>query len=167
MRPANQHRAACHGSGDGVSLSVGNYAAIASKPVTTDEALIDVFSYRSADLALVGGCVGYEGDGTQGPLQRPDFGDEGGCGRFDRGVGDGLQAADLPYLAMGEKRASGLGPRLKSGPVATKSRKRGGNSRSRPDGARAKRRNRHRPGSVLPCVFPGMDPANLQRSCSL
>ena len=91
----------------GVSLSVGNYAAIASKPVTTDEALIDVFSYRSADLALVGGCVGYEGDGTQVHYNVLISGMKAVAVDSIAASVMGYKPADLPYLAMGEKRGFG------------------------------------------------------------
>jgi hypothetical protein len=90
----------------GVSLSVGSYAAFSSKPVATDEALIDLFSYRPADLALVGGRLGYE------------VGDEVHHNVLISGMKAiavdsvaasvmGFKPADLPYLALGEKRGFG------------------------------------------------------------
>jgi len=52
----------------GVALSVANYLGIARKDVrklgTPDEVMIDLFGYHPADLAIVGGCWGLEGDGA-------------------------------------------------------------------------------------------------------
>ena len=71
MRQVDQHCAARYRSGPGVSLSVGNYAAISSKPVATDDALIDLFSYKPADFALVAGG-GVSRGWRPCPPQRPD-----------------------------------------------------------------------------------------------
>ncbi len=90
----------------GVSLSVGSYADFSDKPVTTEEALIDLFSYRPADLALVGGCVGYE------------VADEVHYNVLISGMKAiavdsiaasvmGFKPADLSFLALGEKRGYG------------------------------------------------------------
>ena len=91
----------------GVSLSVGNYAAISSKPVATDEALIDLFSYRPADLALVGGCQGIEGDGT--PVHHNVLISGMKAVAVDSVAASvmGFKPADLPYLALGQNRGFG------------------------------------------------------------
>ncbi len=92
----------------GVSLAVGNYAALPSKPVSGGEALIDVFSYRPADMALVGGSMGYEGEGT--PVRHNVI-----VACMKAPAADSIAAsvmgfnpADLPYLAIGEKRGFGI-----------------------------------------------------------
>ncbi len=91
----------------GVSLSIGNYAAITAKPAAGDEALIDLFSYRPADLAMVGGCVGIEGDGAQVHHnvlisgQKPVAVDSVAASVM------GFKPSDLPYLALGQKRGFG------------------------------------------------------------
>jgi hypothetical protein len=91
----------------GVSLSVGNYAALSTKPATSAEALIDLFSYRPADLALVGGSVGYEGDGT--PVHHNVLISGMKAVAVDSVAASvmGFKPADLPYLALGEKRGFG------------------------------------------------------------
>ena len=91
----------------GVSLSVGNYAAISSEPVTTDEALIDIFSYRPADLALVGGCWGIEGDGTPVHHNVLISGMKAVAVDSVSAAVMGFKPADLPYLALGKKRGFG------------------------------------------------------------
>ena len=91
----------------GVSLSVGNYAAISSKPVATDEALVDLFSYRPADLALVGGCWGVEGDGTQVHHNVLISGMKAVAVDSVAASVMGFQPVDLPYLALGKKRGFG------------------------------------------------------------
>lgn len=52
------------GAEHGVALSIANYATLVTKPVTTSEGLMDLFDYRPSDLALVGGSLGTQGDGT-------------------------------------------------------------------------------------------------------
>jgi Domain of unknown function (DUF362) len=91
----------------GVSLSVGNYAALSSKPVATDDALIDLFSYRPADLALVGGSWGVEGDGT--PVHHNVLISGMKAVAVDSVAASvmGFKPADLPYLALGAKRGFG------------------------------------------------------------
>jgi hypothetical protein len=91
----------------GVSLSVGNYAAISSTPVATDEALINLFSYRPADLALVGGCWGVEGDGT--PVHHNVLISGMKAVAVDSVAASvmGFKPADLPYLALGKNRGFG------------------------------------------------------------
>lgn len=83
----------------GVSLSVGNYANLAAKPATTDEGLIDLLSYRDADLALVGGSVGYEGDGTQVRHNVLISGMKAVAVDSIAASVMGFKPADLPYLA--------------------------------------------------------------------
>jgi len=92
----------------GVSLSVGNYAAIVSKPATTDEALIDLFSYRPADLALVGGCWGVEGDGTPVHHNVLISGMKAVAVDSVAAAVMGFKPADLAYLALGKKRGFGV-----------------------------------------------------------
>ena len=91
----------------GVSLSVGNYANISTKPVTTKEALIDLFSYRPADLALVGGSWGVEGDGT--PVHHNVLISGMKAVAVDSVAASvmGFKPADLPYLALGQNRGFG------------------------------------------------------------
>jgi uncharacterized protein (DUF362 family) len=91
----------------GVSLSLGNYAALSSKPVATDEALLDLFSYRPADLALVGGCWGVEGDGT--PVHHNVLISGMKSVAVDSVAASvmGFKSADLPFLALGQKRGFG------------------------------------------------------------
>ena len=91
----------------GVSLSVANYAAISSKPAATDEALIDLFSYHSADLALVGGCVGVEGDGTPIHHNVVIAGMKAVAVDSVAAAVMGFKPADLPFLALGQKRGFG------------------------------------------------------------
>jgi hypothetical protein len=109
----------------GVSLSVKNYLGIAPgakygfpkdallKLGSPDEVMIDLFSYRPADLAMVGGCWGIEGDGPEGP---------GAAGVHHNLVIAGMKAVcvdavaatimgfdpkRLPFLALGEKKGFG------------------------------------------------------------
>lgn len=91
----------------GVSLSIGNYAAISSKPASTDEALIDLFSYRPADLALVGGCWGVEGDGTPTHHNVLISGMKAVAVDSVAAAVMGFKPADLPFLALGQKRGFG------------------------------------------------------------
>jgi len=91
----------------GVSLSVGNYAAISSKPASTDEALIDLFSYRPADFALVGGCWGVEGDGTRVHHNVLISGEKAVAVDAVAASVMGFKPADLPFLAVGKKRGFG------------------------------------------------------------
>jgi len=92
----------------GVSLSVGNYAAISSKPAATDEALIDLFTYRPADLALVGGCWGVEGDGTPVHHNVLISGMKAVAVDSVAAAVMGFKPADLPFLALGKKRGFGV-----------------------------------------------------------
>jgi hypothetical protein len=91
----------------GVSLSVGNYANLTTKPVATDEALIDLLSFRDADLSLVGGAVGYEGDGAQVRHNVLISGMKAVAVDSIAAAVMGFKGEDLPYLAMGEKRGFG------------------------------------------------------------
>ena len=91
----------------GVSLSVGNLANISTKPVATNEALIDLLSYRPADLALVGGSWGVEGDGT--PVRHNVLISGMKAVAVDSVAASvmGFKPADLPYLALGKNRGFG------------------------------------------------------------
>ena len=91
----------------GVSLSVGNYAAITSKPVTTDDALIDLFSYKPADFALVGGSWGVEGDGSRVHHNVLIAGEKAVAVDSVAAAAMGFKPADLPFLALGQKRGFG------------------------------------------------------------
>ncbi len=91
----------------GVSLSVGNYAALSSKPASTDEALIDLFSYRPADFALVGGSLGMEGDGTPVHHNVLIAGEKAVAVDSVAAAVMGFKPADLPFLALGQKRGFG------------------------------------------------------------
>jgi uncharacterized protein (DUF362 family) len=91
----------------GVSLAVGNFANISAKPAATDEALIDLLSYRPADLALVGGSWGVEGDGT--PVRHNVLISGMKAVAVDSVAASvmGFKPADLPYLALGKNRGFG------------------------------------------------------------
>ena len=91
----------------GVSLSVANYANLTTKPITTDEGLIDLLSYRDADLALVGGTVGYEADGARVRHNVLISGMKAVAVDSIAATVMGFKSEDLPYLAMGEKRGFG------------------------------------------------------------
>ena len=91
----------------GVSLAVANYASLTNKPITTDEALIDLLSYRDADLAMVGGSWGYEGDGARVHYNVLISGMKAVAVDSVAASVMGFKPADLPYLAMGEKRGFG------------------------------------------------------------
>jgi uncharacterized protein DUF362 len=91
----------------GVSLSIGNYAAISAKPSVTDEELIDLFSYRPADFALAGGCWGVEGDGA--PVHHNVLISGMKAVAVDSVAASvmGFKPADLPFLALGQRRGFG------------------------------------------------------------
>jgi hypothetical protein len=91
----------------GVSLSIGNYAAISPQPISSDEALLDLFSYRPADLALVGGCRGYEKDGSPVHHNVLISGMKAVAVDSVAAAVMGFKPADLPFLALGEKRGFG------------------------------------------------------------
>lgn len=91
----------------GVSLSVGNYATITSKPAATDEALLDLFSYKPADFALVGGCWGVEGDGSRVHHNVVIAGEKAIAVDSIAAAVMGFKPADLPLLALGQKRGYG------------------------------------------------------------
>ena len=89
----------------GVSLSIGNYAAISPQTTVSDETLIDLFSYRPADLALVGGCLGLRKGRQPRSPQRPDLRHEGGGRGCGGGGRDGVQAGGPAVSgSRGEKR---------------------------------------------------------------
>ncbi len=91
----------------GVSLAVANYASLVAKPVTTDEALIDLFSYKPADFALVGGSMATEGDGTPVHYNAVVAGMKPVAVDSIAASVMGFNPADLPYLALGQKRGFG------------------------------------------------------------
>jgi hypothetical protein len=91
----------------GVSLAVGNYTAISPKPASTDEALIDLFSYRPADFALVGGSVGTEGDGTAVHHNVFIAGEKALAVDSVAAAVMGFKSAQLPFLEAGNKRGFG------------------------------------------------------------
>ncbi len=91
----------------GVSLSMGNYAAISANSVVTDEELIDLFSYRPADFALVGGCWGVEGDGAALHHNVLISGMKAVAVDSVAAAVMGFNPADLAFLALGQKRGFG------------------------------------------------------------
>ena len=91
----------------GVSLSIANYAAISSKPAATDDALIDLFSYRPADLAVVGGCMGIEGEGTSVHHNVAVAGMKAVAVDSVAAALMGFKPGELPFLALGQKRGFG------------------------------------------------------------
>jgi hypothetical protein len=109
----------------GVSLSVKNYLGIAPgskygfpkeallKLGTPDEVMIDLFAYRPADFALVGGSWGIEGDGPAGPETAGVHhnlviaGAKAVCVDAVAAKVMGFDPAELPFLALGEKKGFG------------------------------------------------------------
>ncbi len=110
----------------GVSLSVKNYLGIAPgskygfpkdgllKLGTPDEVMIDLFSYHPADFAIVGGCWGVEGNGPDGPgassvhYNIAVAGVKAICVDAVAAAIMGFNPADLPFLALGEKKGFGI-----------------------------------------------------------
>jgi hypothetical protein len=91
----------------GVSLSIANYLTLVSKPPAGDEALLDLFSYRPADLGLVGGSVGVQGDGTSIRHNVVIAGMKPVAVDSVAAAVMGFKPADLPFLALGQKLGYG------------------------------------------------------------
>ena len=109
----------------GVSLSMKNYFGIGPgakygfpkdglhKLGDSAEVLVDLFSFHPADYALVGGSWGIEGDGPHAPGARSVHHNViiGGANAVAvdavAAAVMGFKPAELPYLAMAEKRGFG------------------------------------------------------------
>ena len=109
----------------GVSLSVKNYLGIAPgskygfpkdalmKLGSPDEVMLDLFGYRPADLAVLGGCWGVEGDGPEGPGAASVHhnlaiaGMKAVCVDAVAATIMGFKVEDLPFLALGDKQGFG------------------------------------------------------------
>ena len=96
----------------GVALSLKNYMGIAPqdgllKLGSPDEIIIDLFSYRPADLALVGGCWGVEGDGARVHHNVLVAGMKAVAVDSVAAAVMGFKPGDLPFLALGEKKGFG------------------------------------------------------------
>lgn len=112
-------------STSGVSLSVKNYLGIAPgskygfpknalvKLGSPDEVIIDLFSYHPADLAIVGGCWGLEGDGPDGAGAAPVHhniaiaGVKAPCVDAVAAAVMGFDIAGLPFLKLAEDKGFG------------------------------------------------------------
>ena len=110
----------------GVSLALKNYFGIGPgakygfpkeglhKLGEPAEVLVDLFSFHPADYALLGGSWGVEGDGPHGPGARSVHHNVIIAGANALSVDAvaaavmGFKPADLPYLAMAEKRGFGM-----------------------------------------------------------
>jgi uncharacterized protein (DUF362 family) len=92
----------------GVSMSVGNYAAISAKPVANDEALVDLFSYKPADFAVVGGSIGFEGDGAKVHHNLVIAGEKAPAVDSIAAQVMGFKPEDLPFLALAGERGFGI-----------------------------------------------------------
>jgi uncharacterized protein (DUF362 family) len=110
----------------GVSLSMKNYFGIGPgakygfpkdglhKLGNPDEVLIDLFSFHPADYAVVGGSWGVEADGPHAPGARSVHHNVLIAGANALSVDAvaaavmGFKPADLPYLAMAERRGFGV-----------------------------------------------------------
>lgn len=103
----------------GVSLSVKNYMGIAPgskygfpkdallKLGSADEVMFDLFSYRPADLAVLGGCWGVEGDGASVHHNLAIAGMKALCVDVVAATIMGFKVEELPFLALGEKQGFG------------------------------------------------------------
>ena len=109
----------------GVSLSVANMLGIAPgsrygfpkaelmKLGSADEVMIDLSSYHPADFAIVGGCYGVEGEGL-GPGAASVHhnvviaGAKAVCVDTVAAAVMGFDAADLPFLKLGERKGFGI-----------------------------------------------------------
>lgn len=109
----------------GVSLSIKNYLGIAPgskygfpkdgllKLGSTDEVMMDLFAYHPADFAIAGGCWGVEGDGPDGAAAMSVHhnlviaGFKANCVDAVAASVMGFKPAELPFLAMGEKKGFG------------------------------------------------------------
>ncbi|HEY2012067.1 MAG TPA: DUF362 domain-containing protein [Bryobacteraceae bacterium] len=103
----------------GVSLSMGNYLGIAPgskygfpkdgllKLGSADEIMIDLFGYHPADLAVVGGCWGLEGEGASVHHNLVVAGMKAVCVDTVAATIMGFKPAELPFLKLGEKKGFG------------------------------------------------------------
>jgi hypothetical protein len=109
----------------GVSLSVKNYLGIAPgsrygfpkdalmKLGSAEEVMLDLFAYRPADLAVLGGCWGVEGDGPEGPgavsvhHNLAIAGMKAVCVDAVAATIMGFKVEELPFLALGDKQGYG------------------------------------------------------------
>ena len=103
----------------GVSLSVKNYMGIAPgskygfpkdalmKLGSADEVMFDLFSYRPADLAVLGGCWGVEGNGASVHHNLAIAGMKALCVDVVAATIMGFKVEELPFLALGEKQGFG------------------------------------------------------------
>jgi uncharacterized protein (DUF362 family) len=110
----------------GVSLTMKNYFGIAPgakygfpkdglhKLGHPSEVLVDLFSLHPADFAIAGGCWGIEGDGPHPPGAKSVHHNVIVAGPSAVAVDAvaaavmGFNAADVPYLAIAEKRGFGV-----------------------------------------------------------
>jgi hypothetical protein len=110
----------------GVSLSVKNYLGIAPgskygfpkdgllKLGSSDEVMIDLFSYHPADFAIVGGCWGVEGDGPDGPDASSVHhniaiaGVKAICVDAVAASIMGFNPSGLPFLTLGDQKGFGI-----------------------------------------------------------
>jgi uncharacterized protein (DUF362 family) len=110
----------------GASLTMKNYFGIAPgakygfpkdglhKLGHPNEVLVDLFSFHPADFAIAGGCWGLEGDGPHPPGARSVHHNVVIAGANAVTVDAiaaavmGFDSADLPYLALAEKRGFGV-----------------------------------------------------------
>ena len=96
----------------GVSLSIKNYFGIApkndlAKLGSPDEVMIDLFGYRPADLAIVGGSMGIEGGGAAVHHNLLVAGMKAVAVDSVAAATMGFNPADLRFLALGEKKGFG------------------------------------------------------------
>ena len=104
----------------GVSLSVKNYLGLAPgskygfpkdalmKLGSPDEVMFDLFSYRPADLAVLGGCWGVEGDADATVHHNLAIaGMKALCVDVVAATIMGFKVEELPFLALGEKQGFG------------------------------------------------------------
>ncbi len=94
----------------GVALSMHNYLGFTrqSKAGTPAEVIVDVFSYKPADLAMVGGCYGVEGDGSASVHHNLILaGAKAPCVDAVAATLMGFKPAELPFLTLADKRGFG------------------------------------------------------------
>jgi hypothetical protein len=103
----------------GVSLAVKSYMGIAPgskygfpkdallKLGSAEEVMLDLFSYRPADLAVLGGCWGVEGDASSVHHNLAIAGMKPLCVDAVAATIMGFKVEELPYLALGDKQGFG------------------------------------------------------------
>ena len=103
----------------GVSLAVKSYMGIAPgskygfpkdalmKLGSADEVMLDLFSYRPADLAVLGGCWGVEGDAVSVHHNLTIAGMKPVCVDAVAATIMGFKVEELPFLALGDKQGFG------------------------------------------------------------